>query len=52
MESELECYPCPYTGRTCYVWDCADCKVEKEEREFMEMLEEEEVEAWNRRAEK
>ena len=30
MESELECYPCPYTGNTCYKWNCADCEIEQE----------------------
>ena len=30
MESELECYPCPYTGRICYKWNCADCEIEQE----------------------
>lgn len=26
---------CPYTGNNCEAWNCADCEVEKAEREFL-----------------
>ena len=36
-----EVYQCPYTGKPCYDWECSECEVEKEEREWMEELERE-----------
>lgn len=42
MTDELQVYPCPYTGRNCFVWDCDDCEIESEEQRWMKELNDEE----------
>lgn len=37
-EEELFEGRCPYTDKPCYDWNCKECKVEKEEREWMERI--------------
>ena len=29
---------CPYTDNPCYDWNCKECEVEKDEREWMERI--------------
>ena len=33
---------CPYTGKKCESWECSRCQVEKNEKEWIEEMEEEE----------
>ena len=40
MYRELFGGKCPYTGKPCDSWVCAECMVEKEEVEWMEKSEE------------
>lgn len=42
MYRELFGGKCPYTGKPCDSWVCAECKVEKEEVEWMKKLDESE----------
>lgn len=35
---------CPYTGNFCKVWECDSCKVEAQEREQAQLLDDKEYE--------
>jgi hypothetical protein len=36
---------CPYTGKSCYEWKCDTCEVEKQEREYIQALNNEYIHA-------
>ena len=37
---------CPYTGKSCYEWECDTCEVEAQEKEAMKAVDDAEYREW------